>query len=57
MFISFYVPFQITDLPPNLFYCHELRELDLCDNELKEVPAAVESLNRLAKLNLCRNGK
>lgn len=49
--------FQITDLPPNLFYCHELRELDICDNELKEIPAAIESLTRLVKLNVNRNGK
>ncbi|ODM97759.1 Protein LAP2, partial [Orchesella cincta] len=46
---------NISDLPPNLFHCHELRDLDLCDNDLKEIPAAIESLTRIAKLDVSRN--
>ncbi|CAG7716966.1 unnamed protein product [Allacma fusca] len=46
---------QISDLPPSLFHCHELRELDLCDNDLMCIPPAVGSLTRLARLDLSRN--
>jgi Leucine-rich repeat (LRR) protein len=53
--VDFYL--QISDLPPSLFHCHELKELDLCDNDLMTIPTAVGSLTRLCRLDLSRNGK
>lgn len=54
---SIFCLLQIADLPPNLFHCHELRELILYDNELKSLPSAISSLHRLVRLDVSRNGK
>lgn len=46
---------RITDLPRQLFYCHELKELNLNDNEISVLPAAISSLTNLQKINLSKN--
>lgn len=51
------IDLQITELPRQLFYCHELKVLHLNDNELKSIPPAINSLINLTKLDLSRNGK
>ncbi|GBP97199.1 Erbin [Eumeta japonica] len=46
---------HITELPRQLFMCHGLKHLDLSDNELQTIPAAVSSLVNLQHLNVSRN--
>lgn len=46
---------QITELPRQLFYCHELKVLHINDNDLTQIPAAISSLINLRKINLARN--
>lgn len=46
---------RIADLPRQLFYCHELRILNLHDNEISILPAAISSLTNLQKLIVSKN--
>ncbi|CAK1580227.1 unnamed protein product [Parnassius mnemosyne] len=46
---------RITELPRQLFMCHGLKYLDLCDNELQTIPTAISSLVNLLHLNISRN--
>ncbi|OTF74250.1 LAP1-like protein, partial [Euroglyphus maynei] len=38
-----------------LFHCEELRQLNLSDNELQSIPAAISSLHKLEELNCSKN--
>ena len=40
-----------------LFYCHGIRKLSISDNEIKTIPAAIESLISLEHIDLSKNGK
>lgn len=57
IFPFLHIIFQITELPRQLFYCQELKILNLKDNELSDIPAAVSALTNLKSLNLARNCK
>lgn len=46
---------RITDLPRQLFLCHELRRLYLQDNDLASIPAAIGTLSNLQAVDLSRN--
>ncbi|XP_036334982.1 protein lap1 isoform X2 [Rhagoletis pomonella] len=46
---------RITSLPPELFYCQNLRVLVVSNNNLESVPNAVAALRQLQTLNLSRN--
>lgn len=46
---------RITELPRQLFMCHGLKYLDLSDNELQALPAAISSLVNLRHLNVSKN--
>lgn len=48
---------QICDLPRQLFYCQELKLLNLNDNEITSIPPAINSLIHLQKLDLSRNSE
>lgn len=46
---------RVTELPRQLFMCHGLKYLDLSDNEVSGLPAAISSLVNLQHLNISRN--
>ncbi|KAG6443724.1 LOW QUALITY PROTEIN: protein lap1 [Manduca sexta] len=46
---------RITELPRQLFMCHGLKYLDVCDNEVAAIPAAISSLVNLHHLNISKN--
>ncbi|CAB3221902.1 unnamed protein product [Arctia plantaginis] len=46
---------RVTELPRQLFMCHGLKYLDLSDNEVSTLPAAISSLVNLQHLNISRN--
>ncbi|XP_037868436.1 protein lap1 [Bombyx mori] len=46
---------RITELPRQLFMCHGLKFLDVSDNEVSAIPAAISSLVNLQHLNISRN--
>ena len=53
----FIIYFQIEFLPRDLFYCAELKELLLCDNEIAEIPSGIGLLVKLQKLDISRNSR
>ena len=46
---------NIRDLPRTLFQCHGLKQLNLADNELGNIPPAVSSLALLTSLDVSKN--
>ena len=46
---------NIRDLPRPLFHCHGLKQLNLADNELGNIPPAVSSLALLTSLDVSKN--
>ena len=46
---------MIFDVFRPLFHCHGLKQLQLADNELGTIPAAVSSLSLLTQLDVSKN--